>query len=361
MEEEVIEIEIEDVEQEIETEEDVIIIKPVLQEKTITPKKIVQEVKPDSEYNGLSKVIVEPYEAITGELTAIQNGTYKAVEQGLDGFDVVNVETEGVDPSEIFNLELATDTSTSQQWKKIIKKFPDEIVTTTGSLYNLFNSFYVDWEIPKIKSKVPITNANNTFQYATLDEKVIKNIEELDFSQCSSFQSFMANTYSKNNKTIPFPQNIDCSNAIKISSMFQRCVCAGELNLKNTGKVTDMSYAFNYCSNLTKIGELDCSSVVNINGAFGNSNSIKEMAGFLNLGKAYLTTANQYNSYYMLDLSYNYNLTHESIINIFNSLYDIKSAGVKTQRVRVNSNTTMKILTDDDIKILTDKGWEIWT
>lgn len=360
MEEEIIEIETEDTEQEIETEEDIIVVKPILQEKSVTPKKVIQEVKPDEQYNGLSKVIVEPYEAITGELTATSNGTYKAVEQGLDGFDIVNVETTGVDPSDIFNLELATNTSMLDQWKKIIKKFPDEIITTTGSLYYLFNNFYGEWEIPKIKSKVPITNADSTFRNARLSENVIKNIEELDFSQCSSFQYFMTSVVSKDNKVIPFPQNIDCSNAKKIKNMFQRCVCSGELNLKNTGKVEDMSYAFNYCRNLTKIGELDCSSVVNIYYTFIGSNSIKEMNGLLNLGKAYLPTADQYNLNYMLDLSYNSNLTHESVINVFNSLYDIKSKGIKIQRIRLHSKIK-EMLTADDIKIVTNKGWEIET
>lgn len=358
MEEEIIEIETEDTEQEIETEEDIIIVKPILQEKTITPKKIVQEVKPDNEYNGLSKVIVEPYEAITGELTATSNGTYKAVEQGLDGFDVVNVETAGIDPSDIFNLELATNTSMQGQWKKIIKKFPDEIITTTGSLYFLFNAFYSEWEIPKIKSKVPITNAESTFLNATLSENVIKNIEELDFSMCSTFRNFMANISSRGNKVIPFPQNIDCSNATNISSMFELCICSGELNLKNTGQVADMSYAFNYCRKLTKIGELDCSKVTDIYRAFTSCSSLKEMAGLLNLGNAYSKTANQYNTSYTLDLSSSNNLTHESVINVFNSLYDIKSKEIKTQRIKLNSNTK-EMLTADDIKIVTDKGWEI--
>lgn len=53
---------------------------PILQEKTITPTKSTQNVEPDENYDGLSKVVVNaiPNEYIipNGELTITENGTY---------------------------------------------------------------------------------------------------------------------------------------------------------------------------------------------------------------------------------------------------------------------------------------------
>ena len=355
MEEEIIEIETEDTEQEIETEEDIIVVKPILQEKSVTPKKIIQEVKPDEQYNGLSKVIVEPYEAITGELTATSNGTYKAVEQGLDGFDIVNVETAGVDPSEIFNYEIAPAGNLS--WTKIIKKLPNEIILTSGNIENFFNNLPSGVNIPLLKSKVPITRCNYAFRATTLNENNIKNIEKLDFSQCRSFLGFMCDIKSEN-ENLPFPQNIDFSSATNINGMFSDSQFTGEISLRNTQNIVYMNSTFYNVPKLQKINRIDCSSVQDIGGCFSSNFQLTEIGGFQNLGQAYETSksANYYD--YSLRLRDCSNLTHESVINIFNDLFDIKSKGVKEQIINLHSQVKRN-LTDKEIEIATNKGWKI--
>lgn len=357
MEEEIIEIETEDTEQEIETEEDIIVVKPILQEKSVTPKKVIQEVIPDENYNGLSKVIVEPYEAITGELNATSNGTYKAIEQGLDGFDIVNVETEGLDPSEIFNSKITPNTYSNGQWAEIIKKIPITVSISNGILYGLFSSFPQNVEVPIIT--IPdnkVRNAYNAFGYATLNSKNIENIESLDFSSCTNLTYLFR--YAKTVGTIQPPQNIDCSSATSLQLMFGDSKFSGEINLKNTQNIQYFTQFAENCSKITKIGVLDCSSAIVLTNFFRGCISLKEIGGLANLGKAYSTSVVQNYSEYTLDLTSCSKLTHESVINIFNNLYNISEKGVKPQLIKLNS-MTKRILTDDDIKIATDKGWTI--
>lgn len=352
--EEIIEIEAEDTEQEISVEEDIIIVQPNLQEKSVTPKKVIQEVNPDEGYNGLSKVIVEPYEAITGELTATSNGTYKAVEQGLDGFDIVNVETAGINPSDAYNLEIAPTTSGNSQWEKIIKAIPVPITITNGILGGLFYGYPRTAEIPIINSpNNKIYNAGNAFRYATLNEKNIKNIESLDFSECTDF------SYMFSDAKGPYPPHgIDCSSAKNLNQMFMGCNFSGEIILKNTQNVQSIAQMAQECYHLEGIGEMDCSSVTAVGNIVKSSSKITHLGGFVNLGKAYSKGTSTVARNYCLDLSNCMNLTRESAVNVIKGLYDIKSMGIANQYVKFWGDVKDQ-LTSEEIKTANDKGWDI--
>ena len=51
-------------------------------------------------------------------------------------------------------------------------------------------------------------------------------------------------------------------------------------------------------------------------------------------------------------------LTHESLMNIINGLYDIKTAGVKPQQLILGSTNLAK-LTSEEIAIATNKGFSV--
>lgn len=68
-----------------------------LQEKEVIPTKEKQEIVADHPYDGLSKVIVKGYVPKVENKTITQNGVYSAEEEGLDGYDIVKVETRGGD------------------------------------------------------------------------------------------------------------------------------------------------------------------------------------------------------------------------------------------------------------------------
>ena len=119
-----------------------------------------------------------------------------------------------------------------------------------------------------------------------------------------------------------------------------------------------MACSFKYQS----IPELDFSSAVGVSGLFYNATNaypyLTTLGGFKNLGKAYLTTQSSNYQNYTLNLSVLTALTHDSLMNIINDLYDIASAGVQTQTLSLG-NTNRSKLTAEEIAIATNKGWTV--
>lgn len=81
------------------------------------------------------------------------------------------------------------------------------------------------------------------------------------------------------------------------------------------------------------------------------------MGGFENLGMAYNTSATENNNNYQLRIDF-FKLTHESLMNVINNLYDIKTKGVKPQQL-ILGTTNLAKLTAEEVAIGTSKGWSI--
>lgn len=116
-----------------------------------------------------------------------------------------------------------------------------------------------------------------------------------------------------------------------------------------------MSHIFFQCKNLTTIPQLDTSKMTDIDYAFIGCSSLVNFGGLLNIGQAYLTTASANYSKYKYDLSSCTNLTHDSLMNVINNLYDIATAGVQSQQLVLGSKNIAK-LTAEEIAIATEKG-----
>ena len=71
-----------------------------------------------------------------------------------------------------------------------------------------------------------------------------------------------------------------------------------------------------------------------------------------------MTTANANNGDYTLKLSYSTKLTHDSLMNVINNLYDIKAKGVKPQQLILGSKNLEK-LTEEERNIAVSKGWTL--
>lgn len=156
-------------------------------------------------------------------------------------------------------------------------------------------------------------------------------------------------------KAIP---QLDTSNITNMVDMFKLCSSLIELPELDTSNVTNMNCMFLSCSNLVSVPQLDASKVINISNVLANCTSLTDFGGFLNLGEAYATgkSANWYE--YTLDLSTCTNLTHDSLMNVINNLYDIKTKGCKAQSLKLGSTNLAK-LTDEEIAIATNKGWTV--
>ena len=272
-----------------------------LQEKETTPTKEMQQIIADQQYDGLSKVVVNPipddYIIPSGEIeitanriynvtdkasakvnvpekqlgtkTITANGTYKASDNNLDGYSQVKVIVPTDDINDYFNNTLTSKGYYVSSWEEIVKKIP------------------------------PITIIGNDATYI--------------FSGC---------------RIDGFTQ-IDTSNVTNMYSMFSdaRCKTIPELN---ASKVTDITSVLSNCTKLEDFG------------------------GLLNLGQAYPDTSIKESL--ALGLHDNNKMTHDSLMNVLNKVYDISNKG--TQIINLG-NTNKSKLTAEEIAIATNKGWTV--
>jgi len=209
----------------------------------------------------------------------------------------------------------------------------------------------------------------------------IKTIPNFDASIYTSFNKMFQNFYGL--KTLPV---FDTSNVTNFSYAFQYCrnLDLSIIEKWDTSKATNMSYMFANLqgdivdriapnmntSNVTnaegmfqyswfyKIPKYDFGKVNRVNYMFSNGIYLEEFGGFENLGKAYLTSQSANYYQYTLELNSSNKLTHDSLMNVINNLYDIASAGVQTQKLVLGSTNLAK-LTKEEIAIATNKGWSV--
>lgn len=131
-----------------------------------------------------------------------------------------------------------------------------------------------------------------------------------------------------------------------------------QIPLIDTSDYTSMSYMFSSYTSLTTIPLLDTNNVTNMNNTFYSCFSLTTVGGFTNLGQAYSTTESANYGNYTLNLSSSEKLTHESLMNIINNLYDIKTKGCNAQKL-ILGTTNLKKLTSEEIAIATEKGWTV--
>ena len=269
-----------------------------LQEKNVTPSKEVQEIIADVPYDGLSKVTVDAYTPITDKKIITENGTYKASDDNLDGYSEVEVATSGVDINEYFKPTIQG--GYGYGWRDSFIKFRSPLIVEGTSGYDMFNNYAFE-TAPELIGAEKLTSAMQMFYL---------------------------------------------SNYLKYVPDF------------NTSNVTTMYAMFQYCPNLITVPKLNASKVVMIANIFGNCDNLTNLGGLENLGQAYDPTKSANYSSYTLYLSTSNKLTHDSLMNVINNLYDIKSKGCNPQSLVLGSTNLAK-LTAEEIAIATNKGWNV--
>lgn len=309
-------------------------IEPKTQEKIVEPSKSEQIIVADEDYNSLSKVTVkkipDTYVVPTGDIAITENGTYdvkekenaivnipvktlgtknitengtyNASDDNLDGYSQVKVSTSGVDINEYFyDKEIPQSYEANPGWSKLIKYMPGPLTLESGANAAYLFKFYEGEMLPAL-NVTGTTSCLEMFHYC-------KNLIEIPF--------------------------IDTSNAKNVNQMFASC------------------------ENLLSIPKLDFSSV-SFTGEtpLYSCTKLKNLGGFENLGMSYDTTnaANSFGNRFVLSDSSN--LTHESLINVINNLYDIATKGCNAQQLVLGSRNLAK-LTSEEIAIATNKGWTV--
>ena len=248
--------------------------------------------------------------------------------------------------SEVTNMETMFRSCSSLT---MIPQLSTSKVTTMRSMFSYCSSLTT---IPQLDTS-KVTDMGSMFNGCYS----LKMISQLDTSKVTNMESMFLGCSSL--KMIP---QLDTSKVTTMGNMFSSCSSLTMIPQLDTSKVTTMGNMFSYCSSLTTIPQLDTSKVTNMETMFTYCDTLSNLGGFLNLGKAYQTSqsANYYN--YTLNLVYAKVLTEQSMINILNNLYDIKTKGCQPQKVALGSTNLAKLVSEEGQQALqtaTERGWNI--
>lgn len=172
-----------------------------------------------------------------------------------------------------------------------------------------------------------------------------------------------SSNYSGLNKIITkIPDDLIISGT-EIRNMFYYCSGLTEINIDTSGVETTVQ-TFSYCLKLTKLSQLEASKFKATQSMFLQCPNLQDFGGLLNLGKSF-DKKESYSPYHTLDLSSSTKLTHESLMNIINNLYDLNltydvsnGGTLYTQQLKLGSTNLAK-LTDEEKAIATSKGWSL--
>ena len=222
---------------------------------------------------------------------------------------------------------------------------------------------------------IPLLNTSNVtnMTYMFSDCSSLTTIPQLDTSNVTE----MGDMFSNCNKLKTIPA-INTENVTYMGYMFSGCSSLTTIPLLNTSNVTNMTYMFSDCNKLKTIPAINTENVTNMSGMFGSCKSLISLplfnvpnvtnidrffgyGGFINS----LTDLGGFKDLKInwndgLGLNYLPNLTYQSVMNVFNNLYDFRANGddTTTRTIKLNSNS-YNLLTADDIALANNKGWNI--
>lgn len=163
-----------------------------------------------------------------------------------------------------------------------------------------------------------------------------------------------------------YPGNftINTTGVTNMRGMFDHS-CISYIPDMDTSSVTDMSYMCYYVGyreayshKKTYIPSFDCSNVTNISNFFYDSTgwvvpNVVQVGQFTNLGKQRDLVGTNVDGFLR-----GINITEDETLNILRGLYDRKSAGYSVLTLKLSDNTISQ-LSDAQIAIATNKGWNL--
>lgn len=271
----------------------------------------------------------------------------------LDTSNVTNISFLFQNCSNLKNIPLL-DTSNVIDMKGM---FQDCSSLKTIPMLNTSNVTEMDYlfERDSLLTEIPLLNTVNVTRMPYLFSNChgLISVPALDTSNVTVMNSMFKGCSSL--KQIPLLNTKSCN---LMQEMFSGCSSITEIPELDTSNVISMWYMFFKCTSLTTVPMLDASKIINVYNMFNNCSSLVTLGGLKNLGMSYPTNWIENVSEATLNLSDSPLLTHDSLMNVINNLYDIKSKGVKPQTLQLG-NTNKAKLTAEEIAIATNKGWNV--
>lgn len=208
-----------------------------------------------------------------------------------------------------------------------------------------------------------VTTMNQMFKNCILLEEL--DLNNFDTSQVINMQGMFDGCSKLTSLNI---SNWNTSKVTNMSNMFSNCKILTKLDLRNfnTSNVTNLSQMVRYCEELEELdmSSFDCSKVTNVVNMFVKCSKLEILSFGNNLGKGYTTKTSNYSNY-GLNLSPCVILTHDSLMDVINKLYDLNltydvanGGTLYTQKLTLGA-TNMAKLTAEEIAIATNKGWVV--
>lgn len=206
-------------------------------------------------------------------------------------------------------------------------------------------------ELPKIDFQ-----GLENLDYAFYQWDCLQKIKELNTTGAKSMNNMFGNCFDL--KEVPL---FDMSNVTSATQMFYNCssklITIPQFNTSNLVNAESM---FLFCNRLATLPLLDFGKVKNVNMAFMLCFDLTNIGGFKDYGKAFTEKTNSYTEY-TLDFQFSTYISHDSMMNIINNLYDLNltyGANLYRQDIQVPS-AVYKRLSDAERQIAYNKGWNI--
>lgn len=214
-----------------------------------------------------------------------------------------------------------------------------------SDLVDITNMFYYckgEWIENIDFSSSPIIYANGAFYNTN-----ITKLPSINYSKIEDASRMFSSTFY-----LTSPVTLNLPNVILASSLFTSSACS-EINLSGFLFNEDIGYMFSNCK-AQKISSFNCCSVKHngIASPFSSCTNLVDFGGFINIGESFTSNGT-------LDISGAINLSKESILNVFNNLYDFVENGSNLQpTIKLHSSQREK-LQPEDLTIATAKGWKV--
>lgn len=177
------------------------------------------------------------------------------------------------------------------------------------------------------------TDLSNMFSYCGS----LETVPLFDTSQCTNMKRMFESCSLL--KTVPL---LNTSSLNNMSLMFSYCRSLETVPQFDTRKVVYMYSTFNSCSSLKTVPLLDINNVTNTNAMFSDCTSLTNLGGFIGLKEN-------------LNLSYSYELTVDSVMNVINYAADMTSS----PKTLILKQFLFNKLSEEQIATASAKGWNI--